>query len=121
MLLGGLMERSLANSPNIVWGVGEMCMKTTDSHMVVANGQQPKIQKQRKKTPELQRNVIHLLFLLFWHFSGSSKVMGGWRTEQCLRKQGCRHSPWAFSASYVVSDSLYLHKRFSIPREMSGC
>lgn len=72
MLLGGLMERNLANSPNIVWGVGEkMCMKTTESHMVLANGQQPKIQKQRKKTPELQRNVILLLSLtlaLLWKF-----------------------------------------------------
>lgn len=97
MLLGGLMERSLANSPNIVWGVGkEMCMKTTESHMVLANGQQPKIQKQRKKTPELQRNVILLLsyFLLFWHFSGSSKVMGDGEERKYLRKQICRHNLW---------------------------
>lgn len=48
MLLGGLMERSLAKSPNIVWGAGEETyMKTTESHMVLANGQQAKIQKQR--------------------------------------------------------------------------
>lgn len=46
MLLGGLMERSLANSPNIVWGAGkETWIKTTESHMVLANGQQSKNSK----------------------------------------------------------------------------
>lgn len=59
MLLGGLMERSLANSPNIVCGAGEETWrKTTESHMVPANGQQLKIQrKDGEKTPELQSNV----------------------------------------------------------------
>lgn len=32
--------------------------------------------KDREKTPKLQSNVFLLPSLLFWHFSGSSKVMG---------------------------------------------
>lgn len=51
MLLGGLMEKSLANSPNIVWGAREETeIKTTEIHMVLGNGQQPKMQKQRTES-----------------------------------------------------------------------
>ena len=50
MLLGGLMERSLANSPNTVWGAGEETrIKTTESHMVLANGQQSKNSKAKDR------------------------------------------------------------------------
>lgn len=84
------MERSLANSPSVVWGAGEETgMKTTESHMVLANGQQSKIQKQRRqKTPKLCRNVSLLFSLalaLLWKFLNK----GGWRIEPCLRKQTC--------------------------------
>lgn len=65
MLLGGLMEWSLANSLHIVWGaVEELWMKTTESHMVLANGQQSKMQNQRtEETEKLQCNVFLLFFL----------------------------------------------------------
>lgn len=62
MLLGGLMERSLANSLSIVWGAGEETWMETESHMVLANGQYPKIPNQRtEKMPKLQSNVFLLL------------------------------------------------------------
>lgn len=95
MLLGGLMERNLANSPNIVWGAGkEIEMKTTESHMVLANGQNQKFKSkgQRENSKATEQCVspsLSLILALLWKFQSD----GGWRTEQCLRKQICRYSP----------------------------
>lgn len=72
MLPGELMERSLANSPNIVWGTREETQMKAESHMVLDNGQQPKIQKQRterkRETDWAMCFSYSVILALVWKF-----------------------------------------------------
>lgn len=108
MLLGGLMERSLANSPNIVWGAREeieMKKQRAIWSYTMVNNQKFNSKEQRENSKATEQYVS--CTLLFWHFSESSKVMGdaetnlyAFLTELCL-------------ASYVTSgDHYHLHKDY---------
>ena len=77
ILLGGLMERSLANSPNSVWGAGEETwMKTTVPYGTSQRSTTKKFESkgQRENSKATEQCVSPTL--LFWHSSGSSQLMG---------------------------------------------
>lgn len=60
MLLGELMERSLANSPHIVWGAERRYESKQESHTVLATGQQQlQLREQRNSEKKVSECFPH--------------------------------------------------------------